>query len=311
MADQKLFPPTRRMMPKWLNFLLGGASGMMAISIVQPADLLKTRMQLLGPAGRNLSAFALARDIVKYEGVRGFYGGLTAALFRQATYTTGRLGCFNVMFDTYKSKYGTPSFPKKVVMGVVAGGVGSLIGNPAEVALIRMTADGRLPEQDRRNYRNVFNAISRIVREEGVRTLWRGAGATVSRAMVVNGAQLGSYAQAREMLLPTLGDGLPLHTVAAMISGFITTVASLPVDIVKTRVQNSAEGMSQFAVLSKIIRNEGVLSLWSGLLPTYMKIGPMTVLIFMFLEQMKRLYHKYERDDRGEVYSASATLLRK
>ena len=41
--------------------------------------------------------------------------------------------------------------------------------------------------------------------------------------------------QAREMLLPYLGDGLPLHSVSAMIAGMITTVASLPMDIVKTR----------------------------------------------------------------------------
>uniref|UniRef100_A0A2A4JL82 Mitochondrial 2-oxoglutarate/malate carrier protein n=1 Tax=Heliothis virescens TaxID=7102 RepID=A0A2A4JL82_HELVI len=294
MAD-KVFPPPRRMMPKWLNFAMGGASGMMAISVVQPADLLKTRMQLLGPAGRNLSAFAVARNIVRNEGFKGFYTGLSAALFRQATYTTGRLGCFNVMFDMYKTKYGTPSFPKKVAMGVAAGGLGSLIGNPADLALIRMTADGRLPPKERKNYKNVFDALTRIIREEGVRTLWRGAGATVSRAMIVNGAQLGSYAQAREMLLPTFGDGLTLHAVAAMISGFVTTVASLPVDIVKTRVQNSTEGASQFAVLQKIVKTEGVFTLWRGMLPTYMKIGPMTVLIFMFLEQMKSLYYKYER----------------
>lgn len=54
--------------------------------------------------------------------------------------------------------------------------------------------------------------------------------------MVVNGAQLGSYSQAREMLLPYMYDGLPLHAAAAMIAGFVTTVASLPVDIVKTSI---------------------------------------------------------------------------
>uniref|UniRef100_A0A2A4JKN9 Mitochondrial 2-oxoglutarate/malate carrier protein n=1 Tax=Heliothis virescens TaxID=7102 RepID=A0A2A4JKN9_HELVI len=293
MADKKVPLPPKKTMPKWMNFIIGGASGMMAIAVVQPADLLKTRMQLLGPAGRDLSAFTVAQDIVRNEGFKGFYTGLSAALFRQATYTTGRLGCFNVMFDMYKTKYGIPSFPMKVVMGMIAGGGGAFIGNPADVALIRMTADGRLPPKERRNYSSVFNAMSRIVREEGVLTLYRGVGATVTRAMIVNGAQLGSYAQAREMLLPTLGDGLPLHTAAAMLSGFITTVSSLPVDIVKTRVQNSAEGASQFAVLQKIITNEGVLALWSGMLPTYMRIGPMTILIFIFLEQLNKLYFKF------------------
>ena len=61
----------------------------------------------------------------------------------------------------------------------------------------------RLPVEQRRGYTNVFNALARITREEGVLTLWRGCGPTVVRAMVVNAAQLASYAQAKQMLLVT------------------------------------------------------------------------------------------------------------
>lgn len=56
---------------------------------------------------------------------------------------------------------------------MTAGAVGSFVGNPTEVALIRMTSDGRLPLAERRNYRNVFNALGRIYKEEGILTLWR------------------------------------------------------------------------------------------------------------------------------------------
>ena len=51
--------------------------------------------------------------------------------------------------------------------------LGSFVGNPTEVALIRMTSDGRLPVEQRRGYTSVFNAVARIFREEGVLTLWR------------------------------------------------------------------------------------------------------------------------------------------
>lgn len=56
---------------------------------------------------------------------------------------------------------------------MIAGAVGSFVGNPTEVALIRMTSDGRLPLEERRNYRNVFDALVRIYKEEGVLVLWR------------------------------------------------------------------------------------------------------------------------------------------
>lgn len=77
----------------------------------------------------------------------------------------------------------------------MAGAVGAFVGTPAEVALIRMTADGRLPLAERRNYSGVFNALSRMVKEEGLLTLWRGCVPTIGRAMTVNAVQLSSYTQ--------------------------------------------------------------------------------------------------------------------
>ncbi|XP_053610895.1 mitochondrial 2-oxoglutarate/malate carrier protein-like isoform X2 [Plodia interpunctella] len=285
MGDQKPIPG-------YVNFLIGGASGMLAICVVQPADLVKTRMQLLGPKAKEATLASVARGVMAKEGPLGFYTGLSAALFRQATYTTARLGSFNVLFDYYKVSYGTPNFGTKLVLGMMAGGAGAFIGNPAEVALIRMTADGRLPPDQRRNYKHIFNALGRITREEGVLTLWRGVAATITRAMVVNGAQLSTYTQAREMLLPSLGDGMFLHFCSSMVAGAVTSWASLPVDIVKTRVQNAAKGTSQIQVFFKIIRTEGPLTLWSGFLPTFAKIGPHTVVTFIFMEQLVALYRR-------------------
>ena len=41
-----------------------------------------------------------------------------------------------------------------------------------------MQADGNLPANLRRNYKNVFHALSTIVRTEGVSKLWTGVNAT-------------------------------------------------------------------------------------------------------------------------------------
>jgi solute carrier family 25 oxoglutarate transporter 11 len=67
------------------------------------------------------------------------------------------------------------------------------VGNPADLILIRIQADSRLPVEKRRHYKNVFNAFTRIVSEEGVMALWRGATPTVIRATVLNLAMLASY----------------------------------------------------------------------------------------------------------------------
>ena len=78
------------------------------------------------------------------------------------------------------------SFGQKSLCSLTAGFIGSIVGNPADLALIRMQNDTALKPEERRNYKNVVDAFSRIVKEEGVLALWRGCTPTVIRAMSLN-----------------------------------------------------------------------------------------------------------------------------
>ena len=50
---------------------------------------------------------------------------------------------------------------------MVSGGIAALISCPAEVTLVRISNDNTLPIESRRNYKGVFDAFQRILREEG------------------------------------------------------------------------------------------------------------------------------------------------
>ena len=198
---------------------------------------------------------------------------LGAALLRQATYTTTRLGVYNSLEERFTGSDGKPPpFLVKAGIGMTAGAVGAVVGTPSEVALIRMMSDGQLPAAQRRGYKNVFDALRRVVVEEGVLTLWRGTGPTVVRAMALNAAQLASYSQAKELLVRFAGmhDGIGLHLTASLCSGFIATAVSLPVDITKTKIQTmkSVNGVPEFKgavdVLVKTVQREGFFRLWKG-----------------------------------------------
>lgn len=271
-----------------------------ATCFVQPLDLVKNRMQVATSKEHKTSLHVL-RHVIRSEGVTALYSGLSAGLLRQATYTTTRLGIYTWLFEKASGPNGEPpSFLVKAGLGMAAGVVGSFVGTPAEVSLIRMTSDGRLPPAERRNYKNVVDALVRMTREEGLFTLWRGAIPTMGRAMVVNAAQLASYSQAKQALIGTgyFKDNIFLHFCASMISGLVTTAASMPVDIAKTRIQNMKmiDGKPEYKgavdVLTKVIRNEGFFSLWKGFTPYYMRLGPHTVLTFIFLEQLNLTYKK-------------------
>lgn len=273
---------------------------MAATCFVQPLDLVKNRMQVMKvEGGQRPSSFSVLSNVVKNEGLFTLYNGLSAGLLRQATYTTTRLGIYTWLFETFSNPDGSPpGFFMKAALGMTAGMTGAFVGTPAEVALIRMTSDGNLPVDQRRNYKSVFDALIRIFKEEGISALWRGAIPTMGRAAVVNAAQLASYSQAKQGILSTgyVQDGIFCHFLASMFSGLVTTAASMPVDIAKTRIQNQKyiDGKPEYKgaidVITKVIRNEGPTALWKGFTPYYFRLGPHTVLTFIFLEQMNKQY---------------------
>lgn len=174
-------------------FVNGGASGMFATCVIQPIDMVKVRIQL-GATGNPLSVGAA---IAREEGFGALYNGLSAGLLRQATYTTARMGIFSSLQSYLKTSQGTEVLPlwQKAASGLAAGGLGALVGTPSDLSLVRMQADATLPPAERRNYKGVFDALTRITKEEGVAGLFKGAGPTVVRAMALNMGMLASNEQ--------------------------------------------------------------------------------------------------------------------
>jgi solute carrier family 25 oxoglutarate transporter 11 len=52
----------------------------------------------------------------------------------------------------------------------------------------------------RRNYKNVFEAFTRISKDEGVKSLWTGGLITITRASIMNIFMLVSYYECKERL---------------------------------------------------------------------------------------------------------------
>ena len=187
---------------------------------------------------------------------------------------------------------------KKVLGGLLAGGVGTALGNPADVAMVRMQADGRLPGHLRHNYSSVADALPQMIRSKGFSSLWRGSLPTIMCAMVVTAAQLASYDQFKEALLSrrVLEDGFATHFVASFLAGLVASIVSNPIDVVKTRIQNMSvmpgspppyRGSIDCAI--KTVHNEGTLALYKGFVPNVARQGPFTHTLFVTLEQIRHL----------------------
>lgn len=270
-------------------FIVGGTSGCLAIICIQPIDIVKVRIQLYGEGTRSSSRpspLSVAKDIVSKGGFLDLYSGLSAGLLRQLVYGTSRLGLFFTFEDLLKRRAQandtTYGFTQRTAASLTAGGLGAFIGNPVEVALIRMQSDGLKPKVEQARYRSVFDALARIIRNEGVRTLWTGSYPTIVRAMSTNFGQLTFFSETKHQLQTRtdLSDKTQ-SLIASSVGGFFAAFFSLPFDLVKTRLQRQSKGgagqMRYSGVADcfiKIAREEGLLRFYRGFGTYFLRIAP-------------------------------------
>ena len=286
----------------WKNFVIGGASGMFATSVIQPIDFVKVQIQIQGEGhkGPRPSPLSIAKETIAKYGVSRLYTGLSSALLRQATYTTARLGLYKTMMDWGNENYqGSTPVWLKGVFSIAAGGLGAVVGNPADLALIRMQSDHTLPVEKRRNYNGVVNALTRIAREEGFFSLWRGCGPTVARAMALNFGMLGPYDQAKETLMKNFGNFQGIGITSSCIAAFFACLFSLPFDNVKTKFQKMVKGpdgsypYKSFAdCFTKSLAAEGFLGLYVGFFTYVIRIAPHVVITLLTTDFLNARFNK-------------------
>ncbi|KAG0021721.1 Mitochondrial dicarboxylate transporter [Entomortierella chlamydospora] len=195
-------------------FWLGGAASCSAAFVSHPFDLAKVRMQTTHGASSH-GMIGTMINVARHEGIFSLYNGLSASKISVST---------------------------MLMCGVLAGCVGGGFGNPADVVNIRMVNDGKLPVEQRRNYKHAFDGLYRIIKDEGPSQLMRGLGPNMYRAVLMTSSQLVSYDEFKRLLLstPWFKDNLVTHFGSSLLAGLVATTVCAPLDVLKTRIMNSS-----------------------------------------------------------------------
>lgn len=178
---------------------------------------------------------------------------------------------------------------KQLLAAGTAGSVAIAICNPAEVLKTQLQASAT----ERLTMRGV---ASGVYQTEGVLGFWAGVKPNIARTFLVNAAELGTYAQAKITLVDEgiCQEGTLTHHVAASgIAGTVSTLTSTPADVIKTRLMNQAghaheyKGMLDAAV--NIPRQEGITSLYKGVVPILTRKLVWCTLFFVSYERVLQL----------------------
>ena len=181
-------------------------------------------------------------------------------------------------------------------MSSLSGFLGGIVGNPADILNVRMQNDAALPANERRKYKHAIDGLIRMVREEGVVSLFRGVWPNSTRALLMTASQLATYDVFKKELLErtNMKDDLKTHFTASLMAGFVATTVCSPVDVIKTRIMSAKTKESIYQLVTKITASEGFMWIFKGWLPSFVRLGPHTIATFMFLEQHKKLYRRWK-----------------
>ncbi|XP_043591519.1 mitochondrial uncoupling protein 2-like [Bombus pyrosoma] len=305
--------------PLWMKLLSAGTAACIADLATFPLDTAKVRMQIAGESRPLLLATAdgsmlavrntqpgLLRtvgNIIRVEGARSLYGGLSAGLQRQMCFASIRLG----LYDGVKSRYagiidgnnrsGSKSISVRIAAGITTGAMAVLLAQPTDVVKVRLQAgsNGRSVR-----YSSTLQAYRNIAAEEGTRGLWKGTMPNISRNAIVNVAEIVCYDIIKEFILERnyLRDGIPCHITAAVAAGLCTTLAASPVDVVKTRYMNSApgeyKGVKDCAV--RMMMKEGPSAFYKGFTPSFTRLVSWNIVLWITYEQFKVYAKKMNGD---------------
>jgi solute carrier family 25 2-oxodicarboxylate transporter 21 len=273
-------------LPFVYQFAAGAVAGVSEILVMYPLDVVKTRVQLQKGAGTGEEAykgmFDCFRKIVKNEGFSRLYRGITAPVMLEAPKRATKFAANDSWGLFYRNLFGVEkqTQPLAVLTGATAGATEAIVVVPFELVKIRL--------QDRAQagkYSGVLDAVVKIVRQEGPLALYNGVESTLWRHILWNAGYFGCIFQVRSQL-PAAEPGnkaqqIRNDLIAGSIGGTAGTILNTPMDVVKSRVQNSPKVGGQvpkynlaWPALGTIMKEEGFGALYKGFVPKVLRLGP-------------------------------------
>lgn len=203
-------------------------------TILYPADVIKTRLQLQRTNALYKGTLDAVFKTFRSEGLIGFYKGF---LVSQMSVLTGHF-----YVTSYEVSRSQMSFFGDGTRGFVAGGVAALmeqfLANPIEVISQKLMIQGQ--GENNTKLKGALHISADVFKDYGVGGFYRGFVLSLMTGALWSAVWWGSYG----VYIDIIGDYAPhgtshllIQSVAGGLSGLNAAVIGNPFDIVKTRLQ--------------------------------------------------------------------------
>jgi len=188
---------------------------------------------------------------------------------------------------------------QKLLVGAVAGVVGTSAIFPLDMVKTRLQAAGQVGAPITVKYNGVLDCIRQMHAKEGIRGFYRGLAANLTGVTPEKAIKLAVNEKVREMLEEEDGTVSPLNQVLAGASaGFCQVVATNPMEIVKLRVQLQATlSADQRIGTLEVVKKLGIKGLYRGAPATWARDIPYSMIFFPAYSTVKDMLV----DENGET----------
>jgi len=224
-----------------VHLFAAGTAAAVSTLAVQPLDVIKTRLQVHRVLHTDLPSgtFRNMLHIFTHEGAKGLYRGCAPSLIC----VVPSVSIYFTAYSEFKRAFGCPTGNQskdtcfQSVSAGLASSITSAITNPLWLVKTRIQSQPQLKNEPQK-YSKTMLAFRSIIKEEGIRGLYKGLGAsflTSTQAML----QFPLYEKLKSYIChPNQGYHNPLgFLTASSVAASISCLCTYPAEVVRSRMQ--------------------------------------------------------------------------
>ena len=285
----------------WTSAVAGGIGNAFSRTCVAPLE--RTRMQLIVDPGKYSGLGECMKDILKTEGVSGYWRGNSINVMRIAP--QGAIAFYAKSFFKEKlaGKGNKPSKGDIAISSMLSGICCQTLVYPLDIIRTRLTTSPGLYRGTKWDlYTGVGDGVRTIVKEEGMGALFKGLYPANCFAVPYYGTMFFVYEGVLGSMYKTWGlkEGekerkmnpfvaIPFGSISSMIACFV----AFPLQMVWKRIQTQGVGgrpilyKGPMDCMIKVVKSEGTKGVYSGLRANLLKLAPTGALTFMGVEAVR------------------------
>uniref|UniRef100_A0A7S1BPG5 Mitochondrial carrier protein n=1 Tax=Corethron hystrix TaxID=216773 RepID=A0A7S1BPG5_9STRA len=295
--------------PYVAKIISGGAAAGISSSLFNPLECLRVRWQSLPSndprTDRGILAYGIS--IVRNEGIlhgllrpglgANVTGMVLSAAFRFGSYETVRdlLATAGGDNDAVVGDENDKSAFNMILAGISCGASAYWVTTPfhsLKTKLQTQRAFMEFNESQKANRMsektNLINSLRGILKENGLRGLWKGAIPLTSRGALFTTGQMIGY-DGFKSFGKSYGveDGPRLHLLSSVIAAFGASFMSAPSDLVTAKYMSAANSKNLSECIRDVYLKDGIPGYWKGWSVSFFRLTPVMLIFTSCYEQFR------------------------